>query len=473
MDGTAPRLDLNAAALAALCDEVRDLILRHHAGLPDAFVGQSEGGAALAEAMREPEAAAGPTPAPELLAVVEQALSVTYNTASGGYLAYVPGGGLPAAAVGDLLASALNRYVGVWRAAPGLVELEQNVIRRFAEIVGYRTGADQTAHGILTSGGSLANFSAVVTAREALLGRDIRHGVLYTSAEAHHSVQKAAQLAGIFEDRVRIVPPGADLRLDPVALERVVAEDRGQGLVPFCTVAQAGSTNTGVVDDLDALADVCVAHRMWFHVDAAYGGFFAMTERGRAALRGLSRADSVTLDPHKGLFLPYGTGCLLVKEDGPLQRAHDVAAAYMPAMADGAEHIDFCAISPELSRRARGLPVWLALRLHGLDAFRAALDEKMDLARRLHDGIVARPWLETVTPPTLSLLSFQVKAEDPDAATERLLQTVNSYGRVFLTGTRIASHGYVGRACVLHLRTTARHIDMCLSDLDRAHAELA
>ncbi len=361
-------LELTGRAFRALVDAAMERIVPHLDSLPDQPAHDLAGAERLARALREPLPERG-APLEQLLTLLfERAIPKSFNTAGPGYLAYIPGGGLLHTAVAELIAHAVNRYTGVWLAAPGLVQLEQNVLRWFCEIVGYPS----TATGILTSGGSLANLSAIVTARREKLPPDFLRGTLYVSDQVHHSVQKAALLAGFPSECVRVVESDDAFRLPPDALERAIREDRQAGRRPFLVVASAGTTNTGAVDDLDALASVAAAHDLWFHVDAAYGGFFALTERGRQAMRGLERADSVTLDPHKGLFLPYGTGSLLVRDGAALERAHALHAEYLPAMRAEQDLVDFCQVSPELCRPFRGLRLWLPLRLVGVRAFRAA-----------------------------------------------------------------------------------------------------
>jgi aromatic-L-amino-acid decarboxylase len=321
------QLELDEAGLRGLVAAAMDQICAQLQGLAEQPACVTEGGAELARSLREP-LPRGPSPVAEVLATLfERALPVSFNTAGPGYLAYIPGGGLLHAAVADLIADAINRYVGVWRAAPGLVQLESNVIAWLCEILGLPPGAG----GVLTSGGSLANFSATVAAR-ARLGERFLDGTIYASAQAHHSVAKAAQLAGFPAANVRAAPVDELFRVRVAAIAAMIAEDRAAGRRPCMIVGSAGTTNTGAVDDLEALADLAAREGLWLHVDAAYGGCFALTERGQLALRGLGRADSITLDPHKGLFLPYGTGALLVREPAALRRAHASRAEYLPPM---------------------------------------------------------------------------------------------------------------------------------------------
>jgi len=446
-------------------------IVEHVASLADqpaAFLGD---GRAAARALAEPLPRGGTDFEALLDLLFERAVPFSFNTAGPGYLAYIPGGGLFPSAIADLVATAVNRYVGVWIAAPALVQLEVNVLRWFCEIVGYPAGSG----GILTTGGSLANFTAIVTARRERLPDDFSRGTLYASDQTHHSVRKAAVLAGFPEANVREVPSDDRFRIDLARLAERIAEDQAAGWKPFMLVGSAGTTNTGAVDDLGALGDIVAREGMWFHVDGAYGAFFAMTERGRAAMRGIERADSLTLDPHKGLFLPYGTGCLLVRDQGALRRAHATFADYMPVMQHDADFVDFCDISPELSRDFRGLRVWLPIKLFGIDAFRDALDEKLDLARWATDRIREIPHLRIVAEPELSLVAFRfeppgVEGDGLDSLNRELLRRVNERGNVYLTGTMLRGR-FALRICVLSFRTHMDRMEMCLDDIRAALAE--
>lgn len=384
-------------------------------------------------------------------------------------MAYVPGSGLVSAAVADLIIGVLNRYTGQAYPAPALVALECDVLRWMVGL--FRLPA--TAAGLLTSGASLATFSGLVAARVARLGDDFARGTLYTTSQTHHAVAKAARLAGFPPAAVRVVAVDRELRLDVAALRSMVERDRRAGMRPFCVVATAGTTSTRAIDPLPAVADVAAGEGLWLHVDAAYGGFFALTERGRATLAGMERADSVILDPHKGMFLPYGTGALVVRDGTALYRAHSFSADYLPPSQEEADLVDFHLISPELSRPNRGLGLWLPLQVLGIAPFREALDEKLTLARWLADELAATPPFELVTEPELSLFAFRlhppgVEGEALDALNRELLARVNARNRVHLTPT-ILDCGYVLRACVLSFRTHRDRVEAGLADL-RAEA---
>ena len=455
--------------LAAVAERVAE----HVASLADQPASYESDGRAEARALAEPDAPARGADLDSLLDLIfDRAVRTSFNTAGPGYLAYIPGGGLFPSALADLIANAVNRYVGVWVAAPALVQLELNVVRWFCAAMGYGAGSG----GVLTSGGSLSNLTAIVTARRERLPEDFRTGVIYTSTQTHHSVRKSAVLAGFPESAVRevAVDERQEMRVDD--LRARIAEDRRVGLEPFLVVGSAGTTNTGAVDPLHELADLARDEGLWFHVDGAYGAFFMLTERGRAAMKGIGRADSITLDPHKGLFLPYGTGCLLVRDEATLRRAHATFADYMPVMQHDADFVDFCDLSPELSRDFRGLRVWLPIKLFGLDAFRDALDEKLDLARWAANEIRRLPDVEIVCEPRLSLLAFRVVAdgadeEAQDAMNRDLMQRINARQNVYLTGT-VVNGRFAIRICVLSFRTHADRMELCLEDLRAALAEV-
>lgn len=410
--------------------------------------------------------------AQELAALLVRAADAALNTTGPGYLAYIPGGGLPATAVADLVGDLLNRYTGLVPAAPALTRLENDVLRWLTNEFGYGPGAG----GLLTSGGSLSQLSAIITARHARFG-DVAvpaDATAYTSSQAHRSVSKALRLAGHATSALRTVAVDARLRMDPAALDAAVRRDREDGRQPFLVVAAAGTTNTGAIDPLPALADVCAAHGLWLHVDGAYGGAFVLCPEGRTALAGIERADSITFDPHKGMFLPYGTGALLVKDGGALRRAHQDDAAYLQDLElDRSLAASPAEYGPELSRPFRGIRLWLPLMLHGARAFREALSEKLALARELHDGLVRQPGIEVLDEPQLSIVAFRARRGPGEtlaawnARNEAWMDAINARGRVMVSSTLLdTSEGpaFTPRACVLSFRTHRDRIAALLED---------
>ncbi|MEZ5990273.1 MAG: aminotransferase class V-fold PLP-dependent enzyme [Planctomycetota bacterium] len=401
--------------------------------------------------------------------VFTEVVPPSFHTAHPGYMAYVPGGGLYPAAIGAFVAAATNRFSGVWQAAPGLAEVEACVLGWFRDWMGFPAGT----RGLLTPGGSMSTLAALVTARERHLGRDLREGVLYASVEVHHCVTKAARLAGIFDDRVRLLPVDGGHRLDLDRLAAAVAADRRAGLRPFLVVSSAGTVHTGVVDDIAAVGTFCREQELWHHVDGAYGGFFHVVPELAPLLAGLPDADSLALDPHKGLFQPYGSGALLVRDGEALRAAHEAHAGYLPdAAAEG--FYDPSQYGPELSRPWRGLPIWLSVQSLGMAALRRTIAERRELALAAAARLAEDPRLEVLAPPTLSLFAFRLRAGTPevrDARTRELLLRLRARGRVMLSGCRLDG-AEVGRVCVLSFRTRPRDVDALAEDLAAVLDEL-
>jgi aromatic-L-amino-acid decarboxylase len=410
------------------------------------------------------------------IGLLEEAVPASLMTTGPGYLAYIPGGGLPTAALADLVADYVNRFTGISGAAPALVRLEADVIAWLAREFGY----GEESRGILTTGGSLANFSAIVAARHAALDKeaDLRRAVAYTSAQVHHSVPKAFRLAGFPEANLRKVRVDAHYRMDPAHLAAAIKADREDGFRPFLVVASSGTVNTGAVDPLPEIADVCAEEWLWLHIDGAYGGAFALCDEGRRILTGIERSDSITFDPHKGLFLPYGTGCLLVREGDQLRGAHSLGADYLQDLSSGGSPspADY---GPELSRDYRGLRLWLPLMLHGAGAFREALTEKLWLARYFYEGLqrlqAAGVPIEIVSSPQLSIVPFRLgrreneSLESWNARNADFLAQINDRKRVYLSSTNLPTEdgdAFTLRVCVLSFRTHVEHIDACLEDVE-------
>lgn len=466
-------LEPSPVEMREMAREAAERLIEHIRTLPEQPARDVEGALELARSLVEAAPEEGSAIEELMELVFERATPTSFNNPGPGFLAYIPGGGLYESALADFVACGINRYVTVWTAAPGLVQLEVNVLRWFNDMVGFPSEAG----GYLSSGGSLSNFSAIFTARRERLPEDFLGGTIYASTQVHHCVNRAATLAGFPASAIRTVPVDDQWRIRLDALEERIDEDRKAGARPFMIVGSAGTTNTGAIDDLAGLADVAERERLWLHLDGAYGGFFALTERGRAKLVGIERADSITLDPHKGLFLPYGTGCLLVRDAATLKRAHAIEADYMPPMQDSAELVDFCDISPELSRDFRGLRVWLPIKVHGLGAFRRALDEKLDLTEWAHRELLEIPGIEVVAEPQLSVIAFRVSApglelEEANRLNRELLDRINGKKRVFLTET-VLDGRFVLRICVLNFRTHLDRMKMCIADVRESVDEVA
>ena len=322
----------------------------------------------------------------EVLAAFEvNVVDTGAQPASPGHLAYIPGSGLYHAALGDYLAAISNKYASIFFSSPGAARMENMMVRWVADLVGYPA----TAAGSIASGGSVANLTAIVSARDAhaLKGADYASSVVYLTRQAHHCVDKALRIAGMGEVQLRYLPMDSRYRMRVNALEEAIAADRVARLRPWLIVAAAGTTDTGAVDPLDAIGIVASREKCWFHVDAAYGGFFLLTEHGRVILKGIERSDSVVLDPHKSLFLPWGSGIVCVRDAAPLAAAHAYEGAYMQDALREPSEVNPADVSPELTKHFRGLRMWLPLMVAGVAPFRSALEEKLLLARYFHQEI--------------------------------------------------------------------------------------
>ena len=400
----------------------------------------------------------GSTAPDEILELLDRGVIQSgVNVGSGGHLAYIPGSNLYASALADYLAAVTNRYAGLQFASPGAVRMERMLLKWMAGLLGYPAASA----GDLTSGGSIANLVGIVTAREAhgLKARDFARAVVYLSEQTHHAIAKALRIAGLGEAVKRFVPLDRRHRMRPEELEAAVEDDVKAGLYPWLIAATAGTTDVGAVDPLDDLADIAHRNGLWLHVDGAYGATFVLTEQGKRILSGIERSDSVVLDPHKGLFLPFGSGAVLVREGRHLLDAHHYDASYLQdkdALASGDE-VSPADLSPELSRHFRALRLWLPLKLAGVAPFRAALEEKLLLARYFHERMRLEDGFEVGPAPDLSIVAVRYVPTrgDPDAFNRKLINAVQRDGRVFLSSTQIDGK-FTLRVAILSLRT---HLD--------------
>ena len=385
------------------------------------------------------------------------------NPASGGHLGYIPGGGIYVSALGDYLADVFNRYAGVFYASPGAVRMENELIRWMCGLVGYA----ETAGGNLTTGGSLANLIGIVTARDSqgIKAADIPRSVIYLSEQAHHSIDKAIRIAGLGECIVRHLPLDDDFRIVPENLDEQISADLVDDLKPFLVIASAGTTDVGAIDPLEYIGEISRKYGLWYHIDAAYGGFFVLTDEGKEKLKGIETSDSVVIDPHKGLFLPYGSGVILVRDVQKLAASHYYSANYMQDAASSADEPSPAELSPELTKHFRGLRLWLPLMIHGLRPFRACLEEKLLLARYFYEE-VQKLGFECPLEPELSVVVYRYvpRSGDPDAFNRRILEEVVADGRVFISSTMLEGKFTLRFAC-LAFRTHLATVDTLLQIL--------
>jgi aromatic-L-amino-acid/L-tryptophan decarboxylase len=388
---------------------------------------------------------AAPQPLDSVLERLEQDI-LPYLSASDHprYFAFIPSCPTFPGAVGDFIAAALNVYAGSWMEAAGPSQVELTVLDWFKDWLGYA----REAAGILVSGASAANLTALACA-----GR----GVVYVSDQAHSSLARAARALGLPD--VRVLDTDDALRMRPETLAAAIDADARAGRTPLLACATAGTTNTGAIDPLPELAEVCRARGVWLYADAAPGGFAALTERGRAALRGIEAADSIALDPHKWLYQPIECGCLLVRDGDKLRRAFATAPDYLADAAAAAGEVNFSDLGLQLTRGWRALKVWLSIQTLGLDAFRAAIDRCLDLAAHAEARIRAHAELELLSGAQLGVVCFRRRADD--AYNAALVAQLAATGEALVSSTRLRGR-YAIRLCVLNHTSRAQDVDWVL-----------
>jgi len=380
--------------------------------------------------------------------------------------AYIPAPSSFAGAVGMMVAAATNPFVGTWLGGATLSALEVTVIRWIAEMLGY----DPSTAGLLTSGGSLANLTALAAARTRWVDRR-RKPCVYVSGEGHASMVRAAAVLGFDEDVIRTVPVDSSFRMDVTLLRKAIRSDQAAGRFPLCVAANAGTTNLGVIDPLSVIAEVCRQNSLWFHVDAAYGGFAALTEAGRQRLGGMDQADSLTLDPHKWLYCPMGIGCVLVRDEAALRRAFATSGDYLRDLSK--DEVNFFEYGPELSRPARVLPVWMVIRSAGRAELARQISEDMRLAALAAEMLAEDERLEVI-PPELSIVAFRHLPRPGESESERaardaqLMKSVLDSGDLMLSTTIVDSKTTL-RMVVMNHRTTEADIRYSVSRI-RLHA---
>jgi len=402
---------------------------------------------------------------------------------NGRFFGYVLGSAEPVAALGDFVASVLNQNMTAWRSAPSGVTIERTAVRWLAGATGCSGFS-----GTLTGGGSAANLMALAMARESRTPANDRgmfgsktlganRAVVYASQQVHMSIPKAVAMLGIGRENLRYVDCDDAYRMIPLALERVLAEDESCGHKPIAVVASAGTVNTGSIDPLAEIARIARAHDLWLHVDGAYGALAALAAPEK--FRGLSQADSISLDAHKWLFQPLDCGCLLYRDPEIARQTFAYTGTYARQLSsDPIEGFAFFEESMELSRRFRALKLWLSLRFHGMQAFRDAIRLNLDQAQHLAAAVKSRAELELVGPVELSAVCFRHMVSDRTNEDERnqfnlaLLKKIVSRGNVYLSNAELQGK-FCLRACIVNHLTTDADIDRVIQEVLAAAADVA
>jgi len=473
---------LSADEIRAMGQAAADWMAGYCASLRDRAVVRSTSSETLREALSEPLPEAGSEFDLLINRFAERISDYSRHNGHPRFFGYVSSPGTPVSAIAAMLAAAANINVTCWRSAPAATELEHVVINWLKEMLGYPAAAA----GLLVSGGSMANFAALAAARSAKADADVvREGIgaeprnmcAYVSAEGHFSIAKAAGMLGIGERNVRLVRTNSRFEIDVADLERLVEEDRAAGHLPFLIVGNAGTTATGAFDPIPELALFARQHDLWFHVDAAYGGFAALAPSCRRLFDGIAEADSVALDPHKWLYLSMGCGCVLYKDPATAYKAFAHDADYTrPIGLERDEAFAFWNYGPELSRPFRALDVWLLLKHVGARRMGEAIEENIACARYLAELVNRTDDFEMLAPVGLSIFCFRHVPRDfsgdLDQWNERLLVALQRGGSSYLSNARVDGK-FALRGCVLNYRTTRRDMQILLEDVRKAAESVA
>lgn len=401
---------------------------------------------------------------PELLDLYQKQVAETgINAASGKHLGYIPGGGVFTAALADFIAAITNPFASVHYASPGAATIENEVINWLKTIFSF----PESSVGCLSSGGSISTLIAFTAARDHHKVRNefIPKNVVYLSEQVHHSTQKALRIIGLEDIVIRYISLDSNHKIKTDSLEELIKKDIASGLQPFMIVATAGTTDTGTIDPLDEIADIAKNYKMWFHVDAAYGGFFIITSK-KDLFKGIERADSMIIDPHKGLFLPYGVGAVLIKDSAAVLHSNYYTANYMQDGASEEMLKSPANVSPELTKHFRGLRVWLPLQMHGIEPFIACLEEKLLLVHYFRNQLAELGFC-LGPEPDLSVSYFWYPFEtDCDEKNKQLMDAIHADGSVFLSSS-IIDNRFVIRIAILAFRTKKEIIDEAVEMIKR------
>lgn len=461
------------AVLHEHCRHVTDWLLQHHLTLPEQAIGTSASRPALEQLLREPPPEQGQDLADVLNTFGRDVAGHAFRTSHPRFYAFIPGAPNYLAVLGDWLVAGTNFFAGVWLEAAGPAQVEILVLDWFKEFLGYPA----EAHGLLTSGGSEANLTALVVARERLSFDDRQRAVLYVTEQRHWSVDRAAKVIGLRPDQIRPVATTDLYRLDPAALRARVSEDRAAGKLPWVAVANAGATNTGAVDPLAALADVSRDEGLWFHVDAAYGWSAVLIPEGRAALAGIARADSITLDPHKWFGQTFEAGGLLVRDGRRLEETFALRPDYMQDVTPGEDEVNFCDRGIALTRRFRALKIWFSVKVLGVRWYRQLVERCCRLAD-LAQALLERDGFEILCPRQLSIVCFRYvppgrrSEEQINALNLTLVEELRATGRAFISSTKLGNQVAL-RFCFVNWRTTVADVEETVGLLGELGRKLA
>lgn len=460
-------LQLSRQQMQQLGYRVVDMLVEHFECLPDELLTRKANRATLEQQLREPLPEQG-TPIEAVLQQVQQdVLSNFLSVSHPRFFSFVPNPNNFVSVLADALVAGFNPFVGSWAVAPGPAEIELVTIDWLRQLCGF----PETAGGLFVSGGSVATLTALATARHIKVRDTFHYAVIYCSDQTHSATDRALKVLGFRAEQLRKLPSDQDFRLSLTTLQDAVAEDRAAGRIPFCVVANAGTTNTGAVDPLAELANFCRQQDLWLHADAAYGGAAVLCERGRSALGGLEAADSLVLDPHKWLFQPYEMGCVLVRKAQWLRETFSILPEFLKDVAGIEEEVNFRDYGIQLTRNFRALKLWMSLKVFGLAAFSRAIERGMTLAEHAEKVLRRSSCWEVVTPAQLGIVSFRYlpangSEQDANAINQHLIHEMAEDGFAALSSTTLRGKTAL-RLCTINPRTSEQDLEETILRLER------
>ncbi|MCX6620706.1 MAG: pyridoxal-dependent decarboxylase [Acidobacteria bacterium] len=454
-----PRLDFTPDQMRRFGYRIIDLLVEHFSESADGPVASLTDRETLEGCLAGPPPELPSDPEEVLERLQRDVFSSRMRVDHPRFFAFVPGPGNFAGAMADALVSGLNIFAGTWMAGSGPIALELATVRWLAEAC----GMPEAAGGLFVSGGSMANLTALAVARHVVLDDRMDGAVVYYSDQTHSSVERALRTIGFLPEQLRRLPSDAAFRLSVEQLAVAVEADRRAGRRPFCVIANAGTTNTGAVDPLARLASFCKTGGLWLHADGAYGAAACLSGRGRAALEGIGQVDSLSLDPHKWLFQPFETGCVIVRDADLLRRTFRIMPEYLQDV-HRLSPVNLCDYGVQLTRSFRALKLWMSIQIFGMQAFREAIEHGFHLAEYAEARLRRMPGWEVVSPAQMAVVCFRYTEDD--ARNAGLVQAMYRDGHAMLTSTVL--HGRtVLRLCTINPRTTEADLDSTLARLDQ------
>jgi len=456
----ASRLELSREEMREMGYRVIDILVEHFATLADQRVGAKADPEAIFAKLMEPPPE-DPAPYQPLLdQLTRDIFPSTMHVNHPRFFAFVPGPGNYVATMAEALSAGFNVFAGTWLGGSAAEAIEVVTIDWLRQLCGF----PDSCRGLFVSGGTMANLTGLAVGRHVVLEDRIEEAMVYLCDQAHSSLEKALRVLGFPSRQIRYLKPDPNFRLDPGELKAAIAADRAAGKRPFCVIASAGTTNTGAVDPLPALRAICDAEKMWLHADGAYGAAAVISDAGRRMLEGLGSVDSLSLDPHKWLFQPFETGCVLVRQGAQLRDTFRILPEYLQDVHKHTDEIHLTDLGIQLTRGFRALKVWLSFKVFGLAAFRDAIAYGFRMAEFAESKLRAMPDWEVVTPAQMAVVCFRFKPGD-DQLHGDLVDAMLKDGFALATSTNLWGRTVL-RLCTINPRTTEQDIELTLQKID-------